>query len=74
MILKLSLTVLLLYATSPRTRRRSARCMKSWKRVQKAVSTIRRFLRKRSLYLIQQSKAIHPMKRMTNKTFRYMGC
>ena len=36
--------------------------------------TTRRFLRKRSLYLIQQSKAIHPMKRMTKKTSRYMGC
>ena len=39
-----------------------------------AVSTTRRFLRKRSLYLIQQSKVIHPMKRMTKKTSRYMGC
>ena len=29
---------------------------------------------KRSLYLIQQNKAIHSMKRMTNKTFRYMDC
>jgi len=38
------------------------------------VFTTRRFLRKRSLYLIQQNKAIHPMKRMTNKTFRYMDC
>ena len=36
------------------------------------VFTTRRFLRKRSLYLIQWSKAIHPMKRMMNKTSRYM--
>ena len=43
-------------------------------RVQKVVFTTRRFLRKRSLYLIQQNKAIHSMKRMTNKTSRYMGC
>ena len=27
-----------------------------------------------SLYLIQQSKAIHPMNQMTNKIFRYMDC
>ena len=26
------------------------------------------------LYLIQWSKAIHPMKRMMNKTSRYMDC